>query len=257
MIRCDHSAIADITARSSDPSGRSNALTCYYSGVDTEADGPIRAEMAQLRERLRKLHATLRGPRVSVDIHWGGHTISDSCTLAEAFAWESDIYGEPTGVTVGGCLITREAWEIDGRNPEAAEEIARREKAAAEKVAAEEAKRAKKAALEVWRQQVRMALYIDDTRVTDWVLLDEGAFDLPAMYLDIDGHEDPIIRVRYRQDDRVTHVSGPLILAGVKKVSGRRNGLGRLRIKPTRVDVSGKRMGIPAEGLPVLEKDDR
>lgn len=229
------------------------------SGERQSAEESIKAEIRQLQERLHKLYSILEGPRVGVEIEWcDGHTTSSfASTLAEAFARDDEMYGDPTGVGVGGCWITREEWEIDPRNPEAAEEIARREKEAAKKAAAEEAKRAKKAATEAWAQQVKMALYIDDTRVTDWVLLNEGAFDLPAMYLDIDGHEDPTIQVRYRQHNRITHVSGPLLLAGVKKVSGRRNGLGRLRIKPTRVDVSDKRMGIPAEGLPVLEKDDR
>lgn len=214
-------------------------------------------EIRKMMDQAMRLRHIIDGPRVDVEIYRDGHPRQSSCTLVEAFEQDDDLYGYPRRVSVGGAVITREEWEIDPRNPEAEDEIARRENAAAAKKAAQEAKAAKKAALEAWRQQVKMALYVDDTRVTDWILLTEGAFDLPAMYLDIDGHENPVIQVRYRQDDRITHVSAELFLPGVKKVSGRRNGLGRLRIKPTRVDVSDKRMGIPAEGLPVLEKDDR
>lgn len=139
----------------------------------------IQAEMAQLRARLNQLHAALEGPRVSLEIRWrGGHKASYPYTLVEAFAWDSDLYGKPIEVSVGGCVITRDEWKTDPRNPEAAEEIRRRE----EKAAAEAAKAAQAVAdlerTKKFQQELQVALFDGDTQVSDWVSFAEGKIAL-------------------------------------------------------------------------------
>lgn len=150
--------------------------------MDTEADGQIRAEMAQLQERLHKLHATLEGPRVELEVRWcDGHVTSYSGTLAEAFASDDEIYGEPVAVNAGGCWITREEWEIDPRNPDAAEEIQRRADRAAEETRKAAEKAAKEAELERWRQETMVALFDadTDTQVSEWVPFATGKAPVP------------------------------------------------------------------------------
>ncbi|HEY2085479.1 MAG TPA: hypothetical protein VGH54_05520 [Mycobacterium sp.] len=139
----------------------------------------IKAEMEQLQARLHQLYATLEGPRVTLEVRWrSGYKSYYARTLAEAFAQDDDLYGRPAEVRVGGCVITREEWKTDPRNPEAAEEIRRRE----EKAAAEAAKAAKVVAdlerTKKFQQELQVALFDGDTQVSDWVSFAVGKIAL-------------------------------------------------------------------------------
>jgi hypothetical protein len=157
----------------------------------------INAELDKARQRIRHLNAFKIGPVVEPVIHYENDTepaISD--TLVDAFREGKNIeggdyhyQGELVGVSVGGALVTREAWRIDPRNPQAAEEIERLRKQAEAARAVEETERVLLAELKATQQRTEVALFHGDKQITDWVPFADGKIPATEEWLEKKRHD--------------------------------------------------------------------